>query len=213
MKVSEFRKLIREEVRRVLKEGGDPSLGYNTIEYFMDSNDGEATAKDARENGVSNADVVASFQSGEWKPRSFHPNEIADLATNLKMNQAEIATIATALKFTSGDVETLKTALSNLNSKLSSVLDPLIGDKVEQYDDFKIASSKVNIEITPLKNKDAEVFDILQKNKSKLSTFLRANGLPNCKLFYGTTNGYPKIVITSKPKPTSYIKASKEVQL
>jgi hypothetical protein len=213
MKASEFKKLIREEVRRMLKEVGDPDLGYNTIEYFMDNNDGEAAARDAKENGVSNADIVASFKSGAWKPRSFNPEEVADLATNLKMNQAEIAAIAAALKFTSGDIETLKAALRNVKGKLSGILDPLISSKIEQYDDFKVASSKVNIQITPLENMDTKVFGILQKNASKLSTFFRANGLPSCKLFYGTSDGEPKIVITSKPKPTSYIKASKEIQL
>ncbi len=213
MKITEFRKLIREEVRKAVKEAGNPDSAYNTIEYFIDTNDGEAAARDAKENGVSNADIVASFKSGAWKPRSLNPDEIADLATNLKMNQVEIAAIAAALKFTSGDIARLKAALGNVKGKLSDILNPLIDGKIEQYDDFKVAPSKVNIEISPLENMDTKVFNILQKNASKLSTFFRANGLPSCKLFYGTSDGYPKIVITSKPKPTSYIKASKETQL
>lgn len=217
MKISEFRKLIREEVQKVLKEAGDPALGYGAIEYFMDSDDGESSAKYAKENNISNADIVASFQSGEWKPGSFSPKELANLVSSLKMSEAEINTIATALKYNPKQVEALKSSLSNLGGKVSQALKPLIGGMYEQFDDFKITPSLVNIEISPRKNADDKLFNTLEKNKNKLSSFFQANGLPSCKLFYTVSTagfgGATKIVITSKPKPASYLKVKKEVQL
>jgi len=217
MKASELKKLIREEVRKVLREVGNPDLGYGAIEYYMDSDNANASAKYAKENNISNADIVASFQSGEWKPSSFNPMEIINFAKSLKMTKADINTIATALKYSPKSMEQLNSLLSDLTGEMTRVLKPLIGDvlgkMIEQYDEFKVRQSLVNIEITPRKGKDAEIFSILEKNKNKLSSFLQTNGLPSCKLFYGTSDGKPKIVITSKPKPTSYIKASKEIQL
>ncbi len=219
MKITEFRKLIREEVRKALKEAGDPDLGYGAIEYYMDSDMPEATAKYTKENNISNADIIASFQSGEWKPRSFTPMEIVDFAKSLKMTETEIDAIATALKFSSKDMEQLKSLQSNLKGRMTSVLKPLIGGiqgaMIEQYDEFKVTQSLVNIEITPRKGKDAKIFSTLEGNKTKLSNFFKTNGLPSCKLFYtmDTPTKNPKIVITSKTKPVSYLKPQKEVQL
>jgi hypothetical protein len=217
MKISEFKKLIREEVRKVLKEAGDPSLGYGAIEYFMDSDDGKSSAKYAKENSITNADIVASFQSGEWKSGSFVPKELANFVSSLKMSEAEIDTIATALKYNPKQVEALKSALGNMGGKAKQALEPLIGGMYEQFDDFKIAPSLVNIEISPLANAGDKLFSILEKNKNKLSSFFQANGLPSCKLFYATSTagfgGSTKIVITSKPRPASYLKVKKEVQL
>ncbi len=218
MKLSQFRRLIKEEVRKVLNEAGDPNLGSSAIEFYMDTIEPEASAKYAKENNISNADIVASFQSGEWKPGSFDPMEIVDFAKSLKMTEADINAIATALKFSPKNMEQLKSLLSDLTGKMTGVLKPLIGDilgsMIEQYDEFKVRQSLVNIEISPRKGKDAEIFSILEKNKNKISSFLKANGLPSCKLIYAIEGAkYPKIVITSKPKLVSYLKPQKEVQL
>lgn len=217
MKILEFRRLIREEVRKALSEVGNPGLGYDAIEYYMDSDDADASAKYAKKNKISNADIVASFQSGDWKSNSFDPVEIVEFAKSLKMTPAEINTIATALKYSPKKIEQLKSLLGDLKGKMDSILEPLIGNMYEQYDEFKITQSLVNIEISPLENKAAKIFSILEKNKNKLSDFLRTDGLPNCKLVYATdgfdTEKSPKIIITSKPKIASYLKPKKEVQL
>jgi len=216
MKISEFRKLIREEVRKVINEVGDPTKGYEAIDHAIDSDSGKSGAKYAKQKGISNSDIVASFQSGEWKANSFNPIELADFATNLKMSQAEIDTVASALKYTPNQIEKLKSITNNLTGQMSELLDQFIGGTYEQFDEFKVQSSLVSIVISPQKNTASKIYDALEKNKNKLSSFLRANQLPNCKLFsaietYGL-GGAPKIIITSKPKPTA-AKVQKVVQI
>lgn len=216
MKISEFRKLIREEVKRVVSEAGDPAKGYEAIEYAVDSDSGKSGAKYAKQNGISNSDIVASFQSGEWKAGSFDPIELADFATNLKMSQEEINTVASALKFSPKQIEKLKSIITNLKGQMGKVLDQLIGGMYEQFDEFKVESSLVSIVISPQENAASKIYDALEKNKAKLSSFIQANQLPNCKLFsvietYGL-GGEPKIIITSKSKP-SHAKVQKVTQI
>jgi hypothetical protein len=207
MKASEFRKLIREEVRRVLKEAGDPSKGYAAIEYAVDSESGKSAAKYAKQKGISNSDIVASFQSGEWKAGSFDPIQLADFVTNLKMSQAEIDSVASALKYSPKQAEKLKSNTSNLSGQMGKLLDQFISGTYEQFDEFKVQSSLVSVVISPQKNTASKIYDALEKNKSKLASFLQANELPNCKLFFAIETagfgGDPKVIITSKPKPSS----------
>ena len=207
MKISEFRKLIQEEVRKVLKEAGDPTKGYEAIDYAVDSDSGRSGAEYAKRKGISNSDIVASFQSGEWKANSFDPIQLADFATNLKMSQAEIDTVASALKYTPKQIEKLKSITTNLKGQMSKMLDQLIGGMYEQFDEFRVESSLVSIVISPQGNVASKIYDALEKNKAKLSSFIQANQLPNCKLFSVVeTSGFggePKVVITSRSKPSS----------
>ena len=207
MKTSEFRKLIREEIRKVIKEVGDPTKGYEAIEYAVDSDNGKSAAKYAKQNNISNSDIIASFQSGEWNAGSFDPIQLADFATNLKMSQEEIDAVASALKFSSKQIEKLKSITTNLKGQMGKVLDQLIGGMYEQFDEFKVESSLVSIVISPQENAASKMYDVLEKNKTKLSSFIRANQLPNCKLFSVIeTSGFggePKVVITSRLKPSS----------
>ena len=207
MKISEFRKLIREEVRKVIKEAGDPAKGYEAIDYAIDSSSGKSGAKYAKQKGISNSDIIASFQSGEWKTNSFDPIQLADFIVNLKMSQEETDVVASALKFSPKQIEKLKSVTTNLKGQMGKLLDQLIDGMYEQFDEFKVESSLVHIVISPQGNTTSKIYDTLEKNKTKLSSFLRANQLPNCKLFSAIeTSGFggqPKIIITSKSKPSS----------
>jgi hypothetical protein len=103
-----------------------------------------------------------------------------------------------------------------LRSGMLTLLDPMIKGMYDQFDTMDVTPSIVNITISPREGAASKIYDALEKNKSSLSSFLQTNQLPNCKLFLAVqTSGFggePKVIITSKPKPTS-AKIQKAVQI
>ena len=103
-----------------------------------------------------------------------------------------------------------------LRSGMLNLLDPIIKGMYDQFDTMDVTPSIVNIAISPREGAASKIYDALEKNKSSLASFIQTNQLPNCKLFLAIqTSGFggePKVVITSKPKPTS-AKIQKAVQI
>ena len=103
-----------------------------------------------------------------------------------------------------------------LRSGMLNLLDPIIKGMYDQFDTMDVTPSIVNIAISPREGAASKIYDALEKNKSSLASFIQTNQLPNCKLFLAIqTSGFggeSKVIITSKPKPTS-AKIQKAVQI
>jgi hypothetical protein len=103
-----------------------------------------------------------------------------------------------------------------LRSGMLNLLDPMIKGMYDQFDTMDVTPSIVNIAISPREGAASKIYDALEKNKSSLASFIQTNQLPNCKLFLAIqTSGFggeSKVIITSKPKPTS-AKIQKAVQI